>query len=62
MSRLGHSQLVHGRVPSIDELDSRLAEVTSEDVDRVIERVLSGHRVLAVVGPFTEGDFAERGR
>jgi predicted Zn-dependent peptidase len=62
MSRLGHSQLVHGRVPSIDEVDSCLADVTLADVDRVIERVLSGPRVLAVVGPFDEDDFAERGR
>ncbi len=62
MSRLGHSQLVHGRVASIDELDACLAEVTSDDVDRVIERVLGGPRVLAVVGPFGEEDFAQRGR
>jgi predicted Zn-dependent peptidase len=62
MSRLGHSQLVHGRVPSIDEVDSRVADVTSADVERVISRVLSSPRVLAVVGPFTEDDFAERGR
>ncbi|HEY2301158.1 MAG TPA: pitrilysin family protein [Acidimicrobiales bacterium] len=60
MSRLGHSQLLHQRVASIDELDSRLASVTSDDVDRVIERVLTGQKVLAVVGPFSAEDFADR--
>ena len=62
MSRLGHSQLVHGRVASIDELDASIARVTSDDIDRVISRVFSGRRVLAVVGPFAEEDFAERSR
>ncbi len=40
MSRLGHSQLLHGRVASIDELDARSGAVALDDVDRVIERVL----------------------
>jgi predicted Zn-dependent peptidase len=62
MSRLGRSQLVHGRVPSLEELTSRLAAVTLEDVDRVIERVLGRERVLAVIGPFEESDFAGRDR
>jgi predicted Zn-dependent peptidase len=62
MSRLGRSQLVHGRVPPLDELGARLSAVTLADVDRVIERVLGGHRALAVVGPFQESDFADRDR
>jgi predicted Zn-dependent peptidase len=60
MSRLGRSQLVHGRVPSLDELSSRLTAVTLADVDRVIQRVVGGRRALAVVGPFEEEDFADR--
>jgi hypothetical protein len=47
-------------VASIDELHASLAEVTADDVDRVIERVLGGPRVLAVVGPFSEDDFTKR--
>ncbi|MDP9074536.1 MAG: insulinase family protein [Actinomycetota bacterium] len=56
MSRLGRSQLVHGQVPQLKELDERLGSVTLADVDRVIAKVLSGTRVLAAVGPFGEGD------
>jgi predicted Zn-dependent peptidase len=58
MSRLGRSQLVHGSVPSLDDLDERLTAVTQEDVNRVIARVLGGTRVVAAVGPFTEDDFS----
>jgi predicted Zn-dependent peptidase len=61
MGRLGRSQLVHGLVPDLAEADARLGEVTLDDVDRVIQRVLGAPRVLAVVGPFTEEDFADRG-
>jgi predicted Zn-dependent peptidase len=59
MSRLGRSQLVHGRVPSIDELSRRLAEVNLDDVSRVAQRVLGRSRVLAVIGPFEESAFAD---
>jgi predicted Zn-dependent peptidase len=61
MGRLGRSQLVHGLVPDLAEADAHLGEVTLDDVDRVIQRVLGAPRVLAVVGPFTEEDFADRG-
>jgi predicted Zn-dependent peptidase len=57
MSRIGRSQMVHGRVPTIDELDEKLRAVTLADVDRVAQRVLGGPRVLAAVGPFDEGTF-----
>ncbi len=57
MSRLGRSQLVHGRVPALAEMDERLDAVTVADVDRVIHRVLSRPRVLAAVGPFGDEDF-----
>jgi predicted Zn-dependent peptidase len=60
MSRLGRSQLVHGQVPDLAEADARLGAVTLDDVTRVIGRVLGGPRVLAVVGPFSEEDFADR--
>jgi predicted Zn-dependent peptidase len=54
MSRIGRSQLVHGEVLTLDELVERTAAVTAADVRRVIERVVTGPRTLAVVGPFDE--------
>jgi predicted Zn-dependent peptidase len=59
MSRLGRSQLVHGRVPTVDEMDSRLAEVDLADVARVTGQVLAGPRTLAVVGPFEAEELAD---
>jgi predicted Zn-dependent peptidase len=58
MSRIGRSQLVHGSVPPLDQIEERLNDVTRADVDRVIARVLGGPRVVAAVGPFTEDDFS----
>ena len=58
MSRLGRSQLVHGFVPTLEQVEQRLNAVTMEDVDRVIARILGGTRVLAAVGPFGEDDLS----
>jgi predicted Zn-dependent peptidase len=58
MSRVGRGQLVHGSVPSLDQVEERLNAVTRADVERVIGRVLGGARVVAAVGPFTEDDFS----
>jgi len=58
MSRVGRGQLVHGSVPTLEQVDEHLSAVTQVDVDRVIERVLGGPRVVAAVGPFTEQDFS----
>jgi predicted Zn-dependent peptidase len=58
MSRIGRSQLVHGEVPSFDDVIAAIDAVTLEDVDRVVHDVLGNDRVLAVVGPFEERDFA----
>jgi predicted Zn-dependent peptidase len=60
MSRIGRSQLVHGTVMTFDELVARTEAVTVDDLRRVTERVVRGERVLAVVGPFAEEDFAAR--
>lgn len=60
MNRIGRSQLVHGRVLSFEEQVACTEAVGQADVERVVERVLGGDRVLAVVGPFAEDDFAER--
>jgi predicted Zn-dependent peptidase len=60
MSRIGRSQLVHGSVMTFEELVERTDSVTRADVRRVIERVIDGDRVLAVVGPFAEDTFSAR--
>lgn len=59
MSRLGRSELVHGEILSIDELIARVDAVTREDVGRVVRDLLRPDaRVLAVIGPFSDEDFA----
>jgi predicted Zn-dependent peptidase len=52
MHRIGRAELTLGEVPDIDEVVARVEAVTSDDVARVIERVVApGRRTLAVVGP-----------
>jgi len=60
MNRIGRSQLVHGEVMPFDELIARTEAVTPDDLKRVVGRVLTNDRALAVVGPFTEDAFTER--
>ena len=55
MNRIGRSQLDHGRVIPMEEVTARLEAVTVDEAARVAERVLTGERVLAVVGPVDEG-------
>jgi predicted Zn-dependent peptidase len=52
MSRIGHSQLVHGRVLDLDEIEARLAALTLQQVNQVAARWLSQPRTVAAVGPF----------
>lgn len=54
MHRIGRSLLLHGEVPTVDEVTGRFAAVTPEDVERVAVRALAAPRTLAVVGPFEE--------
>jgi predicted Zn-dependent peptidase len=51
MSRIGHSQLVHGRVLTLDEVEQRLAGLTLDQINAVAARWLSGTRTTACVGP-----------
>jgi predicted Zn-dependent peptidase len=51
MSRIGHSQLVHGRVLTLEEVEQRLTGLTLEHVNQVAARWLSGARTTACVGP-----------
>ncbi len=60
MNRIGRGQLIHGEVLSYEEVVARTEAVTHDDLRRVAERVFANERVLAVVGPFREDDFAAR--
>ncbi|MDQ6840019.1 MAG: insulinase family protein [Actinomycetota bacterium] len=52
MSRIGHSQLVHDRIPPLDEVVERLVSVSAGDVQQLAGELLSGERTVAAVGPF----------
>jgi predicted Zn-dependent peptidase len=52
MSRIGHSQVVHGRVLTLDELEARLAGLTLDHVNEVAHRWFAKPRTVACVGPF----------
>jgi predicted Zn-dependent peptidase len=58
MSRIGGSVLLHGEVLTIDEVVARIEAVTLEEIRELAAPTLAEERVLAVVGPFDEGDFA----
>lgn len=51
MSRLGYSQLVHGRVLTVEDIEQRIAAVTLDEVNALAARVLAGPRVTAAIGP-----------
>jgi predicted Zn-dependent peptidase len=52
MSRIGHSQLVHGRVLGLEEIEGRLTALNLDHVNKVAARWLSEPRTVACVGPF----------
>jgi len=52
MGRLGHSLMQLDHITTVDEHVARLRAVTTDDVARVLRRVLEGPRALAAVGPF----------
>jgi predicted Zn-dependent peptidase len=51
MSRIGYSQLVHGRVLDLNEIERRLESLTVEEVNEVGARWLSAQPTVACVGP-----------
>jgi len=57
MSRIGRSQLIHRTILTVDEVVSRIAAISLDDVSRVAAGVLGNERVLAVVGPVEDGAF-----
>lgn len=56
MARLGGSMIVRGEVTSITEHVERIRAVTRDDVKKVLERVFTGPRTVAAVGPFDPDD------
>jgi predicted Zn-dependent peptidase len=58
MSRLGKGELVYGELLSVDELLARVDAVTPEQVRQVAAEVLTRPMSLAVIGPFSDRDFA----
>jgi predicted Zn-dependent peptidase len=55
MSRIGYSQLVHGRVLTVDEIEARMNAVTLDQVNEIAGRLLAAPRTTAAIGPFPEG-------
>jgi predicted Zn-dependent peptidase len=60
MGRLARGELAAGEALTVDEQVERIRAVTLEDAHRVLQRVLSGDRSLAAVGPFDEERFTAR--
>ena len=54
MHRIGRSMLLHGDVPSVDEVVASFSRVTPDDVRRVADRLLASPPTLAVVSPLRE--------
>ncbi len=59
MSRIGGGILLHGEVLPIDEVLARIEAPGVDEVGELASAVLGGDRVMAVVGPFSEGEFRE---
>jgi predicted Zn-dependent peptidase len=57
MGRLGRSELLSIDRLTVDEQVARVRAVTADDVHRVLNRVLTGPRSLAAVGPFDDSVF-----
>ena len=50
MNRLGKNELMLGKHNSLDEITSRIEQVSMEDIQQTIQRVFSNPLALAVVG------------
>ena len=54
MARLGRAQLVHGRVPDVDEIVAKFDAVTSDAAARVAAEVFGGAAAVVLLGPDAE--------
>jgi predicted Zn-dependent peptidase len=61
MARIGRSLLLHGEVPSIDDVVERYLGVTSNDMARVAAGIAAAPRAMAVIGPFKKSELAWTG-
>jgi predicted Zn-dependent peptidase len=59
MSRIGKGELSYGEVLTVDDVLARIDAVTVEDCRAVAADVLGRPQCLAVVGPFSDADFAD---
>jgi predicted Zn-dependent peptidase len=57
MSRIGSGLLLHDEVLPVDEVLSRVAALTLEDVHAAAAELVAAPKTLSVVGPFDESDF-----
>lgn len=60
MASIASSQLSLGRVEEVDVAADKLRAVTIDDVDRVARDLVAAARVVAVVGPVSDGEIADR--
>lgn len=60
MASIASSQLSLGRVEEVDVAAERLRSVSSDDVERVARELIGAPRVVAVVGPVSEAEIADR--
>jgi predicted Zn-dependent peptidase len=57
MSRIGSGLLLHDEVLPVDEVLSRVAALTLDDVRAAAAELVTAPKTLSVVGPFDESDF-----
>jgi predicted Zn-dependent peptidase len=58
MSRIASGLLLMGEVASVDEQLAKFEAVSLDEVAQLASQILEGDRVLAVVGPFADAEFA----
>jgi predicted Zn-dependent peptidase len=56
MASIASSQLMLGRVDDVDTAAQRIRDVATDDVERVVRDLSAAPRVVAVVGPVSEGE------
>jgi predicted Zn-dependent peptidase len=60
MASIASSQLNLGHVDDVDVAAARIRSVEATDVERVARELIAAPRTVAVVGPVSEADIAER--